>query len=235
VKLNVYGNDPNIERTVVSYSGGTLTIRYGQQITDFEMTYFLPISISVVPVSGYRFSYWTYRLGSATATKYFDYENYPFEYDGTLDLFIHATSEEITSTDTVAKWDWFSSNGSADGQETINSLLALISGTPTTDFSHRVWNDIVNKVYDMLEYRELTWEGKDNTDYYTYSSTKMTSSNKKLFAKRYNTLLRNFKNVIKDIGSNYDTYLSYVNRGDVVYPYHILNFTDEINYWIDGL
>lgn len=131
----------------------------------------------------------------------------------------------------VPIWTWYYSNGSATDVETRDSYEALKTGTPTTDFSYKVWNDIVSKVSAILDYQDDGW---DRT-YATLTNTKMSTSDKKLTAVRYNSVVKNIDWFIKNTGHSNGTGIPFVDPGDVVFCSHITQLTDEINRWIPEL
>ena len=50
----------------------------------------------------------------------------------------------------VSEWTWDSSNGSASSAETRASYNALFNNGLVSDFSYRVWNDMCDKVYEVI-------------------------------------------------------------------------------------
>ena len=128
-------------------------------------------------------------------------------------------------------WTWDYSNGSATDVETRSSYQALKTNTPTTDFSYKVWNDIVSKVSAILDYQDDGWD----ITYATFANTKMTSSDKKLTAVRYNSVVKNIDWFIKNTGHSNGTGIQFVKSGDAVFSSHITQLTEEINRWIPEL
>jgi hypothetical protein len=130
-------------------------------------------------------------------------------------------------------WTWSASNGEATRTQTVNSEKALKKGTLTTDFHHKVWNDIVKKVNDILVYQGFAWNGR----YASYDKTRMTSDsdNKCLTAVRYNSVVYNIDRFIRNIPGDYFSGLSTVEQGDAVFASHITQLTEEINRWIPAL
>lgn len=348
MRLNVYGNGANnegISRTVITYGDSSLDVGKGDQLLNFEIPDYTPISIQAFTTDGYRFKRWVYRYQTATSTQYESKDN-PFTYEGSYDLYIRAESEEVlpwilkttsvyipigsketfnitlsqrnlhlfivnfvnsgtarfyttgsvdtfgmisekynyaegsstpfdieqydddsydgrnfyftyyvdasksyyvwvrgineytsgstqlvienTPTSNIAPWSWEFSNGDATDDETWNSGKALVTDTPTKNFSYKVWNDIVSKVSTILDYQDDVWDGK----YATFRNTKMTTSNKYLTAVRYNSVVHNIDCFIKNIKSSYGTGIVFVNTDDVVFPSHITWLTEEINTWL---
>ncbi len=122
------------------------------------------------------------------------------------------------------KWYWGQSNGSATASQTQAALDALVGKEPTSNFSYLVWNDLVDKAYEVVSASGDSW---DNS-YATYASTKMTSSSKVLTASRFNSLRFN-------VGSHYSTGIAEVSTGDQVKANYFTTIANSINLWIDTL
>ena len=125
---------------------------------------------------------------------------------------------------TIDKWSWTSSNGSATDAQTKAAYKAITEKGSTANFSYKVWNDMVDKVV-------AAWHaqgGYFNTDILSYEETCMTSTNKILTAKRFNSLRRN-------IGLNYSTEISNQSSGDPVLGEYFITLADCLNGWIDNL
>lgn len=132
----------------------------------------------------------------------------------------------------VAAWDWQISNGSATPLQTRAAYTAVTTGGAASDFSYLVWNDMCDKVQEVLDVTGATWVTKDNNTGETLLSlddTKMTSSDKTLTAKRYNSLRLN-------VGSHYSTGIDPVSTGDkVIGQTHFINLMSKVNEWIATL
>lgn len=125
----------------------------------------------------------------------------------------------------IPKWDWYSSNGdNASASVTLNSYYALNKDNPTSDFSHLVWNDMVDKVMKIIESTGNTWWSK----YASYYDTKMHSKPYELTADMFNSLRYN-------IGARYSTGIGEVSPGDCVYADYFITLTNCMNEWIDTL
>lgn len=122
----------------------------------------------------------------------------------------------------VEPWSWYTSNGSASNSQTWAANEATISLTSVKNFSYLVWNDMVDKVKEILDATGNTWD----TYYDTMANTKMTSSDKTLTAKRFNSLRYN-------IGSHYSTGIEEVEKGNVVYGWYFQRLVGRMNLWID--
>lgn len=121
---------------------------------------------------------------------------------------------------TVEKWSWTSSNGSAGDSQTSAAYSAVTGKGKLSNFSYLVWNDLCDKVKEILDSLGRSWD----TTYASYSATRMTSSDKKLTAVRFNSLRRN-------VSTSY----SAVSRGSTVYGSYFTGLASQINSWIDSL
>lgn len=124
----------------------------------------------------------------------------------------------------VEKWSWSTSNGSATSSQTSAAYRAVVNNTSVSNFSYLVWNDMVDKVMEIIYYLGGRWYN----DYLSYGNTLMTSSDKTLTAKRFNSLRYN-------IGSRYSTGINEVSTGDPVLGSYFITLADCINDWIDTL
>ena len=124
----------------------------------------------------------------------------------------------------VSKWSWNSSNGSASASETQRAYNALFDNGKLSDFSYKVWNDLCDKVYEVIEAAGVNW----HTNYGSFSSTKMSASNRELTAAKFNALRYN-------IGSRVSTGIQEVNKGDIVYGWYFTTLARCLNEWIDLL
>lgn len=94
-------------------------------------------------------------------------------------------------------WYWTKSNGTASATQTSNAYNACVNKEYTKNFSYKVWNDLVSKVQDFLDYTgRSTWTIGSNNYGYSTSTTytsllanvKMTASDTKLYALKFNIL-----------------------------------------------
>ena len=132
--------------------------------------------------------------------------------------------EFTTDKPAISKWSWSSSNGTASAAQTKAAYDALINRGPLSDFSYRVWNDMCGKVIEIENALGQTW----STKYAQYADTKMTTSDKRLTAKRFNSLRYN-------IGRTYSTDIKEVSSGDTVYAWYFTTLARCMNEWIDQL
>lgn len=145
---------------------------------------------------------------------------------------LHITSPK-DSLNTIPKWDWYSSNGKADATTTYNSYLALFDETKSTEeFSHEVWNDMVQKAYDIIWQKTKYWD----PTYGTVASAKFSAEPYELTAKMFNSL----RNNIELLGNRsdvlgYKTGISAVSSGDDVMGWYFTTLTEYMNDCIDNL
>lgn len=124
----------------------------------------------------------------------------------------------------VTPWDWNIANSTSTSAanatvaQTQKAYTAVTNNGYLTDFSYLVWNDIVNKAYEVLTSRNLSW----NTDYATLSATKMTSEDRVMTAARFNSVWWN-------VGHMVSTGLSKVNTGDIIKGSYFVTLTNAIN------
>lgn len=126
-----------------------------------------------------------------------------------------------TESSVVEPWSWRSSNGSASTHQTQQAYDAVSHNGSLNDFSYLVWNDLVDKVKEVLDALGYSW----NSKFDSYNGTKMSSSDKSLTATRFNSLLYN-------ISAHYSIDIDKVSTGDIVYGWYFITLTDCINQWI---
>lgn len=135
-----------------------------------------------------------------------------------------AKTDEIT----IEYWDWSISNSQPGSSEpstaaqTKRAEQAVRQKLATTEFSYRVWNDMVDKVKEIVDAYGYSW----STLYPSYSNTRMTSSDKAMTAARFNSLRQN-------IGAHYSTGISAVQPGDPILGSYFITLANCINSWID--
>lgn len=124
----------------------------------------------------------------------------------------------------VSKWSWTASNGSASTTQTRNAYSAVTGKGYTTEFSYLVWNDLVDKVNECANAFSSGW----STRYATLAATKMTSSDKRMTATRFNSLRYN-------IGRSYSTNIDEekIQPGKIIYGSYFDTLAKCINGWID--
>lgn len=171
----------------------------------------------------------SYTTSSSTLTKTFSGLTPNTEYACNVGIVvsgvaIFGTTQYFTTNEaevSLDPWSWTSSNGSASTTLMKAAYTAVTTKGALSDFSYLVWNDMVDKVKAVLDATGLSW----SSNYATYSATKMSSSDKELTAKRFNSLRFN-------IGSHYSTGISDVSSGDVVYGSYFITLASSLNSWI---
>lgn len=129
-----------------------------------------------------------------------------------------------TDSLSVEYWSWTISNGSATAAQTKAAYNAITGNGSTSGFSYKVWNDMVEKVVDILHAQG----GYFNTSYLSYDETLMTATDKTLTADRFNSLRYN-------ISLNASTGITDRAPGDVVLGSYFITLANCMNDWIDTL
>ena len=147
---------------------------------------------------------------------------------------LHIVPPSKPVEETVDKWSWSVSNGSATATQTSNAYNAVVNKKATTNFSHLVWNDMVDKVNEVIKAYSSgkTWD----STYATYANTKMSSTPFYLTAVKFNSLRNNIEivgNTYLNIG--YKTGIEKVETGDYVKGSYFITLADYINDCIDNL
>lgn len=125
----------------------------------------------------------------------------------------------------IAKWNWSASNGSASAAKTYQFYNVLMGyASPDDGFSYLVWNDIVDKVDEVLTALGRTWYSYQG---YGKSRCKVsigeTFSASKLNEVRYQ--LRSFAS-----GAMYDRV-----AGEEILGSYVMNLINYINAAIDSV
>lgn len=136
---------------------------------------------------------------------------------------VYATTEPES---VVEPWSWTSSNGSATAAQTENAYSILLGNRVADDFSHNVWNDLIDKIVEMREAQGLSWT--TNGGVYLTASECKVSSGDTLTAEIYNSMKVN-------VGSISSTDIQDVEPGDEITGYHITHVVDVLNDIIGGL
>jgi len=199
------------------------------------------ITIRLASISNATVYHVVYRLASETATEYIDTTStrvtisglkpgtkYAINYrgingagtNGFMSSPVYATTDMPRPI--VDKWNWGLSNGNASANATTAAYYAVRGNGLTSDFSYLVWNDMVDKVVEILDAKGLSW----NSSFLSISATKMSSRDKTLTASRFNSLRYN-------IGLHYSTGINTVSKGDIVYGRYFITLTNCMNNWID--
>jgi hypothetical protein len=144
--------------------------------------------------------------------------NVQIDGDGWIGTQYFTTDESTASVD---PWDWDSSNGNATASQTKSAYKAITNNGNVSDFSYLVWNDMVDKVKEVLDANGDSW----NEKYATYANTRMSSSSKTLTAAKFNSLRYN-------VGLHVSTGISEVSKGDIVYGWYFTTIMNCINKYI---
>lgn len=127
------------------------------------------------------------------------------------------TFTTLSKTET-GYWDW---NASTARRNAYNALVNMGS---TSQFSYLVWNEMVDKVWEVIQEKSSGWW---NDAFLDLGSTYMTPSDRELTAARFNSLRYN-------VGSRYSTGVPEVSRGGVVYGWYFTQLMNKLNEWIDS-
>ncbi|MGI6378243.1 MAG: hypothetical protein ACOX0I_04245 [Bacilli bacterium] len=87
----------------------------------------------------------------------------------------------------LTPWSWTASNGTASAAQTKSAHTALTSSGNTAAFHRYVWNDLVNKVNQVLTALNLSWADT----YGTISNTRINYAYEDLTAARFNAVRYN--------------------------------------------
>ena len=136
---------------------------------------------------------------------------------------VELETQATTDRPSIMPWSWYSSNGSASSYQTEKAFNAINNKGSLSDFSYLVWNDLVDKVKEVQEAKGLSW----NSKFASYLATRMSSSDRKLTATRFNSFRFN-------IGTYYSTGINDVSTGDIVYGSYFNILANCINYWINN-
>lgn len=124
----------------------------------------------------------------------------------------------------VPVWSWSSSNGIASATATSAAYNAVVNKTATNNFSHVVWNDMVDKVKTLTDNITGYWD----TDYATYYNTKFNSTPYELTATMFNSLRNNLELVGAEFGYS-KTGIGVVSKGGEVKGDYFLTLAEYIN------
>ena len=126
----------------------------------------------------------------------------------------------------VTPWSWTESNGSATAGQT-QTAYAILQGTRSADdFSHMVWNDLVDKVEEMRTALGGIWDTVGGR--YLSASACKAAAGDTLRAAAYNSVKVN-------VGNIQSTGIQDVAPGDEITGYHITHVVDVLNQIIGGL
>lgn len=126
----------------------------------------------------------------------------------------------------IDPWSWTQSNGQATNAETQQAYDVLMGTRTANQFSHYVWNDLVDKVEEMRNAQGYNWDRAGGT-YPSASGCKMSAGDR-LTADAYNGVRYN-------IGSILSTGIFDQSPGDKITGYKIHHLTEVLNEIINDL
>lgn len=126
----------------------------------------------------------------------------------------------------VEPWSWTKSNGAASSGQTQTAYEVLMGSVTADQFSHLVWNDLVEKAAEVRAAKGYSWDTAGGT--YPSASGCKVSAGETLSAKKYNGVRYN-------IGSMQSTGIYDQSPGDEITGYKIYHLTDVLNDIISGL
>ena len=160
----------------------------------------------------------------ANQVYYFWWSIVPVEaIDGTAIFYI----KKYEGSATIEPWSWdWKNDGQASAKETISARDALRNHGPITDFSYKVWNDLISKT---KEARGM-WR-TDDGKYLTDSDLKYSSYDnpKILTADMFNSLKYNIEY------GGYSVGFADVKKGDPVKGSYFFALTNKLNEYIDDI
>lgn len=124
----------------------------------------------------------------------------------------------------IQPWFWTKSNGEATTVMTQEAYDVLWGRLPASEFSHYVWNDLVDKVYEMRRAKGYSWDTASGR-YPSYAGCKLYAGDV-LSAKIFNGVKYN-------VGTINPTF-SDVQSGDRIYGQYFTILTDRLNEIING-
>lgn len=139
----------------------------------------------------------------------------------------------------ISLWTWNDSNGSATKEETMAAYSAITNQGSVSNFSYKVWNDLVDKINEVILNIKSEWI----TTYGTYLNTKMSNEDKELTAKRFNAAVTNtyymWWSWVNDQSSEgytgrkeFHGTSRYGNNSDKVYGQYFVELAEKINVMI---
>lgn len=146
----------------------------------------------------------TYTFSAVEAGEYRVYMWTGYQASSTVELYCLNGSSEYKAYRSVdvtnerpEDWSWTGNGLSATAAKTKAAHTAVTELTSTHNFSYKVWNDMVTKVGEFLEYKEY-YSAKIGTNNFGYSTStkcstilakaKMTASSRNMTATRFNAL-----------------------------------------------
>lgn len=140
-------------------------------------------------------------------------------------------TQNITVSDStqITPWSWEEGTGSDHDL----AYQALTGHGPIGNFKYTVWNDLVDKVMEAITAKAQIWN-TNGTTYLSYNDTKMTQEDRKLTAKRFNSLRHNI--ALREIIYNEDgVELGDKASGDEVFGEYFKMLAEALNDWISNI
>jgi len=140
------------------------------------------------------------------------------------------------------QFSWEATTGNATAEQLQKAYAALNNKGRTEEFSHKVWNDIVDLLNQALTKSGHTWDSK----YGTLKATKITVKHANFKASQFNAVAYNIQKLINTNWKwNFDTSkLGYIgrdrfygksekgNNADYLYGWYILELARMLNVFI---
>lgn len=129
-------------------------------------------------------------------------------------------------------WTWEKSNGQATDEQTQKAYHAIKNQGDRKEFSYLVWNDLIDKLKEVVRLSGNTWSGND---------VKMSAPHQALTAADFNTTRKNIELIPTTWKWKFDkNFKGYIARedmraGDIVYGSYIEELVRKIVVLIDVL
>lgn len=145
----------------------------------------------------------------------------------------------------ITPWSWERSNGTATNEQTRQAYAALVGKDYTAKFSYHVWNDLVNKTYEVAIALGRGWQLLKKG--MTIDEVKMAQAYDPLSSDRFNAMLLNSNYPVfpwsydrrKEgyLGRNYVKGVSEVgdSNADYVYGSYFLEYAQRLNVLIEAI
>ena len=195
--VDVVNKKISVAWSLVEATSKTLNIYFELENTDTEDIEYSDC-VSTEDASG------VYTFPSVSPGSYYITVWVGYEASSTVELYClnganqYKAGKSVTvENERPTSWSWAGNDLSATDSQTAAAYTAVTELLSTDNFSYKVWNDMVTKVGEFLEYTEYYSE-KIGTNNFGFTSTskcstvlsqaKMTSSSRTLTADRFNAL-----------------------------------------------
>ena len=103
----------------------------------------------------------------------------------------------------ISKWSWDASNGKATAEQTSDFGKVFAGELPANsdNLSHKVWNDLVDKVYELIVETKATSSGTWDPTYGGYTDTYCYAGDT-LSAQKFNAVRQNINRVCTKVFVN---------------------------------